>query len=186
MITVVSGFPRSGTSLMMQMLCAAGMRCAGDAPGFEPEETLPNGQGISPVFCQSMQDGAFKLLDPHRTPLPRGFNYRVIWMRRSRTQQARSMVKMLSAIFPSTSRAASISSLAESLAADEPIALGGFRELCAPILQVRFEDLIDRPDQTVATVADWLGLDPAKMRPVIRPRSSACLEGLLEFDLMTP
>ncbi len=90
MITIVSGLPRSGTSLMMQMLAAGGMpvlsdgerRADTDNPRgyleWERIKQLPKDPG-----CIAEAEGkAVKVISLLLLSLPEGHEYRVIFMQR--------------------------------------------------------------------------------------------------------
>lgn len=104
-ITVVSGAPRSGTSLMMQMLDAGGMpvltdgiRSAdGDNPlgyyEFEPVKGLARGEA---AWVPAAQGKAVKVISALLEYLPPQFRYRVIFMQRRLEEVVASQRRMLS------------------------------------------------------------------------------------------
>jgi hypothetical protein len=90
MITIVSGLPRSGTSLMMQMLVAGGMTALADGERkadddnprgyleWERIKTLPNDPG-----CIAEAEGkVVKVISRLLLSLPSDHEYRVIFMQR--------------------------------------------------------------------------------------------------------
>jgi hypothetical protein len=90
MITIVSGLPRSGTSLMMQMLVAGGMTALSDGERaadvdnprgyleWERIKTLPNDPG-----CIAEGEGkVVKVISLLLLSLPAGHEYRVLFMQR--------------------------------------------------------------------------------------------------------
>ena len=86
-ITVVAGFGRCGSSLVMQMLAAGGMRTPYSSfPSYE----IPHG---IKVLMGELYGGAVKILDPHVHQPPKGHVYRFIWLDRDPVQQAKSMAK---------------------------------------------------------------------------------------------
>lgn len=186
-VIVVCGFGRSGTSLMMQMLSAAGVRCCGEWPAFEPIELNPTIAEIPFEFVEGMKGGALKLLDPHRVALPAGFAYDFIWMRRDYAQQARSFFKMLGVMFPGMGKdtLSNRQRMARGLAQDEPRAKRILQAHAGHRFhEVKFEDLLERSEMTVAAVAQMLGLAFEPMYGCIIPRSSECYDGLLELELL--
>lgn len=184
LITVVCGLPRSGTSLMMQILEAAGIPCAGDYPAFEPDGYHPPTDDLLDLI----PGGAFKLLDPHRHPLPIGRRYQFIFMTRSRRQQSISMVKIMR--FAKAIRSGPIpdermDAMRESIAAEEALALAELEKHGAPLLKVRFEDLIERTSPTVWRIADFLkNWNEREMIACVKPRSATVFNGMLELDLV--
>ncbi|GAA5117062.1 hypothetical protein JIN84_17990 [Luteolibacter yonseiensis] len=184
-ITIVCGLPRSGTSLMMQILDAAGIRCAGEYPAFEPAELLT---GVTSEFIESNVGGAFKLLDPHLHSLPTGKNYRFIMMTRSRRQQSISMVKMMrltQSVRPGPISGQTMEAMRNNIAIEEAEAIGAISLHGAPILKVRFEDIIERTTPTVWRIADFLNnWSEPEMAAVVKPRSAVCYNGMLEVELV--
>jgi len=82
MITIVSGLPRSGTSLMMQMLAAGGMPILSDG---ERQADTDNPRGYLPKDpdCIAEAEGkAVKVISRLLLSLPEGHDYRVIFMQR--------------------------------------------------------------------------------------------------------
>ena len=91
MITIVSGFGRCGSSLVMQMLEAGGMPCSGEYPAFEDEAgNLLLADMLSLDYMQTLEGKAVKLLDPHRGKIPKGPEYHVLGCSRDYGEQARS------------------------------------------------------------------------------------------------
>jgi hypothetical protein len=103
-ITVVSGLPRSGTSMMMNMLEAGGLPLLmdnirmpdGDNPAgyyeFEPVKKL--GQGESDWLADA-QGKALKVIAALLSHLPSAYTYQIIFMRRDMTEILASQKKML-------------------------------------------------------------------------------------------
>jgi len=103
MITIVSGLPRSGTSLMMQMLVAGGMtpladgERAADADNprgyleWERIKTLPN----DPACIAAAEGKVVKVISKLLLALPPGHNYRVVFMERPMPEVLASQAKML-------------------------------------------------------------------------------------------
>jgi hypothetical protein len=103
MITIVSGLPRSGTSLMMQMLVAGGMtplsdgerRADTDNPRgyleWERIKQLPTDPG-----CIAEAEGkVVKVISRLLLVLPAGYEYRVIFMQRPLPEVLASQDQML-------------------------------------------------------------------------------------------
>jgi len=103
-ITIVSGLPRSGTSMMMKILEAGGilpltdsLRTAdADNPKgyyeFERVKKLPKGDTAWVPKAQGKTVKVIAILLPH---LPTTYNYRVIFMRRAMPEILASQRKML-------------------------------------------------------------------------------------------
>ncbi|MEA3350945.1 MAG: sulfotransferase family protein [Chloroflexota bacterium] len=103
-ITIVSGLPRSGTSMTMKMLDAGGIppltdhiRTADeDNPKgyYEFERAKKLKQGDTDWLPQA-QGKAVKLIGALLVELPKGYNYRVLFMRRKIEEILASQEKML-------------------------------------------------------------------------------------------
>ena len=103
-ITVVSGLPRSGTSLMMQMLSAGGLPALVDnlraADPDNPEgyyeleavKEMPKGNF---AWLDAAQGKAVKIISALLEHLPGSHQYRVIFMRRAMSEILASQRKML-------------------------------------------------------------------------------------------
>jgi len=104
-VYIVSGLPRSGTSLLMQALQAGGLPVATDGKR-EPDESNPKGyleiESIidklrdNPEIVFSFEDHVVKIIAYGLQYLPRG-NYRVVYMERNIEEILDSMEKMMNA-----------------------------------------------------------------------------------------
>ena len=102
-VTIVSGLPRSGTSLMMQMLQAGGMPVLTDGIR-TPDDDNPRGYlEFEPVkktredasWLENAQGKAVKMVYVLLRVLPPQWDYRVIMMRRDLKEVIESQRKML-------------------------------------------------------------------------------------------
>jgi hypothetical protein len=103
MITIVSGLPRSGTSLMMQMLVAGGMTALSDGERqadvdnprgyleWELIKTLPN----DPSCIAEGEGKVVKVISKLLLSLPAGHEYRIIFMQRPLPEVLASQDQML-------------------------------------------------------------------------------------------
>lgn len=103
MITVVSGIPRSGTSLMMQMLAAGGMAVLTDGQR-TPDLNNPRGYyelelvkslARHPDVISQADGKVVKVISPLLTSLPSGREYRIIFMQRPLAEIVASQDRML-------------------------------------------------------------------------------------------
>ena len=104
-VYIVSGLPRSGTSLLMQALQAGGLPVATDGKR-EPDESNPKGylevESIidklrdDPEMVFNFEDKLVKIIAYGLQYLPRG-NYRVVYMERNIEEILDSMEKMMHA-----------------------------------------------------------------------------------------
>ena len=103
MITIVSGLPRSGTSLMMQMLVAGGMTALSDGERqadtdnprgyleWERIKQLPN----DPSCISEGEGKVVKVISRLLLSLPAGHEYRIIFMQRPLPEVLASQDQML-------------------------------------------------------------------------------------------
>ena len=102
-ITIVSGLPRSGTSMMMQMLEAGGMPAltdglrAADADNPAGYYELERGKKIrdDKSWLPSARGKAVKMIYALLYDLPAGYEYRVLMMRRNVDEVVASQARML-------------------------------------------------------------------------------------------
>src|SRR6202161_439394 len=103
MITIVSGLPRSGTSLMMQMLDAGGLSVLSDG---ERKADTDNPKGYlewerikqlpkDPSLIAEAEGKVVKIISQLILSLPSGHEYRVIFMQRPLPEVLKSQDEML-------------------------------------------------------------------------------------------
>ena len=103
MITIVSGLPRSGTSLMMQMLAAGGLPILSDG---ERKADTDNPRGYlewerikdlpkDPTCIAEAEGKVVKVISQLLLSLPAGHDYRIIFMQRPLPEVLKSQDKML-------------------------------------------------------------------------------------------
>lgn len=176
-ITIVSGFGRCGSSLVMQMLDAGGMPCAGEYPAFEPEQSRAHlaGGAVSAEWLASIAGHAVKILDPQNGTMPK-VECRIIWCARDYHEQARSHVKF-GAVFGLPADRALVRSYEKSYRRDKPLAVRSLLRTGAPsIAEVRFEDVLREPERWAHFINEYCGggLDESLMAKAVRPRSPLC------------
>jgi LPS sulfotransferase NodH len=102
-ITIVSGLPRSGTSLMMQMLAAGGMTQLTD---FERKPDMDNPRGYcewepakklpkQPELIAEAEGKVVKVISQLLLSIPEGHEYKVIFMERPLPEVLASQDEML-------------------------------------------------------------------------------------------
>jgi hypothetical protein len=102
-ILIVSGLPRSGTSLMMQMLDAGGVPLLSDGTRRADDSNPAGYYEYEPVkklkednaWLAQAQGKALKVVSPLLSWLPAGWNYKVIFVRRLLTEVLASQQRML-------------------------------------------------------------------------------------------
>jgi len=103
MITIVSGLPRSGTSLMMQMLAAGGMPVLSDG---ERKADTDNPKGYlewervkqlpkDPSLIAEAEGKVVKVISQLMLSLPDGHEYRIVFMQRPLAEVMKSQDEML-------------------------------------------------------------------------------------------
>ncbi len=107
MITIVSGLPRSGTSLMMQMLAAGGLSVLSDG---ERKADTDNPRGYmewerikqlpkEPALIAEAEGKVVKVISQLLLSLPDGHEYRVIFMQRPLPEVLKSQDEMIEEAF---------------------------------------------------------------------------------------
>ena len=174
-IVVVSGLPRSGTSMMMRMLEAGGVeplqdgvRVADDSNPkgyfeYEPVKALDKGGDLS--WLPTARGKAVKIISFLLTWLPEDHNYQVIFMQRHADEIILSQHAMLAARGEAVAEddaARSREVFRAHLAQVERFMAG---RACFRVLPVVYHDVIAAPDAAAAQVAQFLGrpLDTAAM-----------------------
>jgi hypothetical protein len=165
-ITIVSGLPRSGTSLMMQMLAAGGMPLLTDHERkpdidnprgyceWEPIKLLPK----QPNRIDEAEGKAVKVISQLLLSLPRGRNYKLIFMERPLPEVLASQDEMLK-------RRGSIDAI------DPTLLTSAFRdhmrEVVAwleqrediPVCRVGYRKVLADPASSAKAVRDFLEID---------------------------
>lgn len=148
MITLVSGLPRSGTSLVMRMLGAGGHPLCYEQPESFECARFPR------IDLDAAEGRAVKWLDPFNFGgPPHGRAYRTIVLTRDAREQARSMARLLAAF----GEAARWRVLVPSIRRDTA-RLAPFWAAFGPVLPLTFEALLAHPHETAGRLASFCGL----------------------------
>jgi hypothetical protein len=167
MITIVSGLPRSGTSLMMQMLVAGGMtpladgERAADADNpkgyleWERIKTLPKDPG-----CIAEAEGkVVKVISKLLLALPPGHEYRIVFMQRPLSEVLASQDQMLKrrGAYKEGADAAIISAAFEKHLRE----VYGWMEGKSYVktLRVPYHDVLEKPREIVQQLTQFLQID---------------------------
>jgi len=178
-VTVVSGLPRSGTSLMMKMLESGGMEVLIDNVR-QADEDNPKGYYEFERVKQIKQDQAWledargktvKMVSALLKHLPDGYSYKVIFMRRKMEEILASQKRMLVRREEPTDKAS-----------DEAMTVWFHKHLkeveawlaAQPnidVIYVSYNDTLENPVQQAKRVNQFLGnaLDEKKMVGVVDP-----------------
>jgi hypothetical protein len=170
-IIIVSGLPRSGTSLMMQMLDKGGIpivtdhvRTAdADNPRgyYELERVKALKRDAS--WLPEVRGKAVKVISQLLYELPSNHRYRVIFMERDLDEVIPSQQKMLERLGRSTAPGPEIQRQFSQHLDRLRTWLEGQRYI--DVLYVRYDDVMERPEEQAGRVAAFLGgrADPARM-----------------------
>lgn len=167
-IVVVSGLPRSGTSMMMRMLAAGGVPTVEDGVRaadisnprgyfeFEPVKGLDR-QGADTSWLADARGKAVKVISWLVTWLPEDYNYDLILMERDLDEVMRSQRQMLERRgepAPETDLTRTRETLASHLAQlDRFLAV----RACFRTLRVSYRTTVEQPTESAARVAAFLG-----------------------------
>ncbi len=178
-ITVVSGIPRSGTSLMMRMLDAGGIPALTDRIR-RPDAHNPRGYfEYQPVkrlaadssWMEAARGKAVKIVHRLLLHLPAGFEYRVIFMDRDLTEVFASQRDMLAAYGDAAAfqdEKQIVRALAEEVRAVKEWLSG---RAATSLFSVPYAELVREPAKWSARVSGFLNgrLDEAAMAAVVDP-----------------
>jgi Sulfotransferase domain len=167
MITIVSGLPRSGTSLMMQMLVAGGLPPLSDGERvadadnprgyleWERIKQLPNDPG-----CIAEAEGkVVKAISKLLLSLPAGHEYRIVFMQRPLAEVLASQDQMLKrrgtykdSVDPAIITAAFEKHLREVSAWFES-------RPYVKVIRVLYQEVLSNPERVARNLADFLEIE---------------------------
>lgn len=179
MITVVSGLPRSGTSMMMRMLEAGGIQLLTD--GFrEKDEDNPYGYYELEKVKQLGEDGdkswlstakgkVVKIISQLLKELPVDFSYKVIFMQRQMPEILASQKQMLIRSGGATDRISDeeLAKLFEKHLSNVEFWLS--KQPNFDVIFVNYNDIVENPTDSITKINEFLGgnLNIAAMNDVI-------------------
>jgi hypothetical protein len=174
-IIIVSGLPRSGTSLMMQMLDRGGVPVVTDSIR-TPDTDNPRGyyefEQVKKIkqdasWLPAMKGKAFKMVSQLLYELPSSQEYRVIFMERDIDEMIASQEKMLARLGKPSAPADQIRRLFGVHLERVRAWLAEQRHVA--VLYVVYRDLVERPGDESARIAAFLDgrADPALMAATV-------------------
>ena len=175
-IIVVSGLPRSGTSMMMKMLAEGGLEIVTDAIRAADDDN-PNGyfeleavkalSGGAGAWLETARGKAVKIISALLEHLPGAYRYRVIFMERSLPEVLASQKKML-ANRDEQSATADETMQAEFRKHLDAVKYWLARQPNIRVLYVDYKQMLASPEAASRAVVDFTGLplDVAKMQGV--------------------
>lgn len=177
-VIVVSGLPRSGTSMMMAMLGAGGLGLVSDGrrladednPNgyFELEQVKDLGRGADKRWLKQARGKGVKVISTLLKELPRTLNYKVILMRRNLDEVLASQARMLAkrGEVPRADDAKMRQLFENDLWRAEYLLKHDHR---FEYLPVDYAQIVERPDEAARGIAEFLGggLDVESMAAVV-------------------
>ncbi len=196
--TIVSGLPRSGTSLMMQMLAAGGIEPMTDeirAPDksnpkgyFEWEMIKRIGMDHRLLEQPEVQGKAIKVISTLLPQLPKAHNYKVLFMQRNISEILQSQELLLQELHKTIETQDPIAAGEDLVKHNMDIIKWAQNAPHIDVLQVEHAELMRNPQTQIKNISAFLGADALKtphlMKNVIdtslyRNRESGLLQRLL-------
>jgi hypothetical protein len=178
-IIVVSGLPRSGTSMMMNMLEAGGLEVMTDgerAPDidnpkgyFELERIKDLEKETDKSYVRDARGKVLKVISFLIKDLPDDNDYKVIFMRRDLDEVLASQNKMIDRL-GTTDTTAADEAMKEAYRNDiVRVRLHCRKRRNFDLCEVHYRSTVESPDDTIRTVNAFLGgrLDPDAMRAAV-------------------
>lgn len=177
-ITIVSGLPRSGTSMMMQMLEAGGVPLLTDGDR-AADESNPKGYFELEKVRQLQTDNswlddargrAIKVVAPLVPWLPQCCNYRILFMTRDIEEVLASQRNMLNRLQRDGAHLSN-QELKKVLSRQERQAKRLAAGHQVPLLEINYREAVDEPAEAALRIAEFLerDLDTAAMTEVVAP-----------------
>jgi hypothetical protein len=164
MITIVSGLPRSGTSLMMQMLAAGGMPILSDG---ERRADVDNPKGYlewerikqlpkNPALIAEAEGKAVKVISQLLLSLPPEHEYRVIFMQRPLPEVMASQDEMLHrrGTFDASADPSVVTSAFRDHLYQVHVSLNSKSNV--KVCRVQYHEVLREPKKTAESVAKFL------------------------------
>lgn len=165
-IIIVSGLPRSGTSMMMQMLEAAGIAIVADhirksdednPKGYYELEEVKNINNTS--WIDNCHGKAVKVISALLQNLPSTKNYKIIFMERDLNEILASQKAMLQRLKKNGADISDDEMILKFKQHLEQIKKWLLNKENMDVLYVNFRDVIDRTDEVARKVINFLGTD---------------------------
>ena len=173
---MVAGLGRCGSSLVMQILSAAGLPCLGEYPSFECD-AVNIGRDIPKLL--SMRGTAMKILDPHQSEWPVRFDAKIIWLNRDPTNQAKSQIKFLRLASGMSIPGGAWRLIRSSLKVEKMDCCKWWNHCRTEPLFVSFEDLLLKPTRECMQIAAFVGAEYSNALPdCVLKRSPTCAKDL--------
>jgi len=168
-IVVVSGLPRSGTSMMMKMLDAGGMDLATDNVRtadednpkgyFEYERVKELDKGGEKSWLEEFRGKAIKIISFLLPDLPGEYHYKVIFMRRHLDEVIASQNKMLVRRGEPTDEANDAKMIKSYRMHLRKVDFILEEETHFASLDVDYREVLERPAEHAARIRQFVGMD---------------------------
>jgi|GEM_PF-897569 tetratricopeptide (TPR) repeat protein len=176
-IVIVSGLPRSGTSMMMQMLANAGLEILTDNKR-QADESNPKGyfeyeavknMANDPRWIMDAKGKAVKVISHLLFSLPARFNYKIIFMLRDINEILLSQQKMLLQQGKTTKMSYNLGIEAAYKKNLEQVEYWNEKNHNVELLYVSYREVIETPKLAVQKVCDFLSgeFDTEKMAQAV-------------------
>lgn len=181
-ILVVSGLPRSGTSMMMQMLAKVGITPftdeqreadASNPKGYYEHEAIKNLSGDKKILQEVEEGQVVKIIAQLLFQLPLRYRYKVIFMERDLEEVVRSQQKMLERLATKSGKKAANRKPQRIRQAFQKALnrINNWQQQMpnVEICYIPYSDAIQNPLETAAKVNEFLGgqYDERKMASVV-------------------
>ena len=162
-IVIVSGLPRSGTSLMMQMLHKGGVEVLTDH-NRKTDDSNPKGYfEYDPVmsihkdnsWLELAQNKSVKVVAPLLKFLGPKYRYKVIFMNRDLSEIIKSQQKMIGKD-PDTLPTRLFEAFKKQL---NQVEAWKQKEPSVELIYVNYKDVLDHPEEVIAKVSSFIGMD---------------------------
>ena len=173
-ILLVTGLPRSGTSLMMQILDKAGIEVLSDG---NRESDISNPEGYYELeavkkivtnnsFLKGAEGKAIKIVAPLPLFIDQTLSYKVIFMKRSIEEVLKSQEIMLN-----KDQQAEREKFATVFSSHIEKTQRFFTDKKIPFIEMNYAQLIQNPEEEIARLVDFLEIDANKelMLSAIKP-----------------
>ena len=181
-VVVVTGLPRSGTSMMMQMLAAGGVTAFADdhRPADESnqrgylEHTLARRLAVESSWVAQARGKAVKVVAQLVPHLPRNEKYRVVMMHRPLEEVVASQKKMLGRLGKDGGRitdGALGETFARQVSQVRSLLVHLRKEGIVDVLDVKYHDVLESPATIATRLATFLGagFDATKAAAAVDP-----------------
>jgi hypothetical protein len=177
-VIVVSGLPRSGTSMAMRMLDAGGvpvltdgLRTADDSNPkgyYELEAVKGLDKNHDTSWLREARGRAVKIISFLLTYLPESYDYRVIFMQRNLNEIIASQNTMLARLGEEGGEAGDDRMIQLYQRHLEGVSRLLTKRRCFSVLKIGYRDVLSRPGDEARRIVDFLGggLDVEKMAAV--------------------